>query len=698
MKEISKNLGKAILITTAFLIVVGATMPFVYDMNDDLYMRAFVSGAYIGRPDAHMIFMGYPLGVVLSILYRIRRNIDWYGVYLIFCHFFCLALCLYRMISLKKSRRLQIVGVVGFLLTFSAIWLFRAVVLTFTTTAAILCATTIFWYASVDFSRNKIFEYGILALLVGLDFCTRSKMAYMMVPLAGVVFLYKNREHGQWREWRNWKPAVLVLLLLGVLVLVERMAYQGADWRYYDRFNTLRSDLFDYYGFPEYKENEEFYQSIGMSEDLETAIEQYSLILDERINAESLQAMKDKSVEIRREKALGEELLRTARVIVSNWFSLEYFPLNYAGMLLGILLAVYLVQRKDWLSLAWYGFAWFALLCVWFYLAYQGRFPARIGFSLHIFAFMIETSFLWILYHEGRLHCSRWLYCAGLVVIAAGAVYGFLTTSRYAHSAYSKNESYHEVLDYCEARNTNFYFMDVFSFSLYTDNFQLFLPSNEKNYMRFGDWMAYSPLYYEKLSHNGITNIVDALVHKDNVYLIARDDADIQYLKRYMKEQNSRYTYVVSDVIQKDGFIFYVYQWKEAPEGEAELPQGLVSEVTCPSNEELSGDMLDDDIATGWYCDSQKEGTEIIVTLSKEAKVSGIRLDVSDYADAARNLRVYASSDGEVWNELAAANVSLITWQFDPVVCRYLKLQLGEGEDNLQWKWAIQEMTVLGVQ
>lgn len=537
-----------------------------------------------------------------------------------------------------------------------------------------------------------------MILSTALSVCIRKEMAFMMLPIAGSVFWFKNRNHGNWKCWKNWIPVAVVFSVFSALLLLDVLAYQSQGWKEYRQFNAARTGIFDYYDFPSYEENKDFYDSIGIDETIETAMEEYSLILDDRINTETFLAIEQQGKTLWNNRSFMQRAGETLRIFLQNWFSFEYFPLNYIVMLVGSSLLFIMLKQKDRVVLYWYCIAWLVIDCLWIYLCYRGRFPARIGYSMHIFAFMMEMSFLWILHKEGCLVISKVFWRGALVCILLCSIYQGTTTYQYSHNAHQKNKSYRTVLKYCEDRNTNFYFMDVFSFSLYTDNFQLFLPSNEKNYMRFGDWMSYSPLYYEKLSHNDIHKIAEDLIHRDDIYLITRDDVDIQYLKRYMKSLNPKYTYHVADVIQEDGFLFYVYKWFEADSSQAELSSERISEIIASSDTASCSNVIDDNIATGWYCDSQIEGEEVVIRLKERETITGVRLDVTDYADSPKNLKIYTSLDGNVWSEQEIENQLNMTFRFSPAECNYVKLQLGDGEDYVQWRWSIQELTLLGVE
>ena len=50
-------------------------------INDDWGMYSILSGAYLGYPDAHVMFFLYPLSWLLCKLYELCSFIPWYGLF-----------------------------------------------------------------------------------------------------------------------------------------------------------------------------------------------------------------------------------------------------------------------------------------------------------------------------------------------------------------------------------------------------------------------------------------------------------------------------------------------------------------------------------------------------------------------------------------------------------------------------------------
>ena len=115
---------------------------------------------------------------------------------------------------------------------------------------------------------------------------------------------------------------------------------------------------------------------------------------------------------------------------------------------------------------------------------------------------------------------------------------------------------------YCNSHANNFYFVDVFSISNYEGGYHYnFFNKNEYvNFAMLGDWMGYSPLFWQKLNDKGITNIQDSIFEEDNIYVIASTDRDMSF----MEKLRDNVTCKVVDTIQSSrGVVYNVYQLTE---------------------------------------------------------------------------------------------------------------------------------------
>ena len=78
------SIGIVLAIVLIFYINIVRKYGIIYQMNDDIVLRAISSGKYTGEPSFYMIFSGFPYSTLLVLLYRITNKIDWYGIVMIF--------------------------------------------------------------------------------------------------------------------------------------------------------------------------------------------------------------------------------------------------------------------------------------------------------------------------------------------------------------------------------------------------------------------------------------------------------------------------------------------------------------------------------------------------------------------------------------------------------------------------------------
>ncbi len=78
---------------------------------------------------------------------------------------------------------------------------------------------------------------------------------------------------------------------LGILILysIDSFAYRSTEWKSFRAFFDARTNLYDFYGIPDYDRNEEFYQSIGLSRESYTLLQNYNFALDDSIDESLLE-------------------------------------------------------------------------------------------------------------------------------------------------------------------------------------------------------------------------------------------------------------------------------------------------------------------------------------------------------------------------------------------------------------------------
>ena len=122
-KRLNMNFIVSLVLTLAIILLAGLFGDYYFDLNDDVLMKDILSGAYTGTPAGHNIQMLYPISLFISLLYRIGVNIDWYGIFLCACQYFCFGVLIYesvlRVCGLGKKvvvAALEVLAILGFFL------------------------------------------------------------------------------------------------------------------------------------------------------------------------------------------------------------------------------------------------------------------------------------------------------------------------------------------------------------------------------------------------------------------------------------------------------------------------------------------------------------------------------------------------------------------------------------------------------
>ena len=517
----------SILIAAACCIFFYKHFPIFYDINDDTTMRNIASGAYTGEPDGHVVFIKYALGCVISGLYGLISSIDWYGTVLFSLHFICLMFVICRVMkALREKSKL--------LLCLSGVIIFIMIDISnivsnfqFTTTAAVCGATALFLFISMpkgQQSKDFVLSCLPIGFLVTVSFCIRDKVLLMMVPAAIVVWIYRMIEEkdtkGAVRRYIVFCFSVMAALL--AVVLVERAAYSSEEWKDYRKFNSARSEILDYYGYPDYETHQEAYDKIGISK------EEYDLLINNTLNFSSELTMQ-KYIELAvyskavYEKAnpiterLGESVKNTiyytmnimasgkTSIVLIIYFFLLLFGLIHKRYKMVLSLIIIFVCRE----------------AVYLYPIMLNRFLPRIYDSLLLCDYAVAAGYL---LHSGVLHKLA-LPKNKISSMTVAVILGMIGVSTYL-SYYDYRNAGGEDVDgivneYCTKNKLNGrYLLDSSGFTVGRDNFVFRSESPYINYLTMYGWSCNSELYLEKAEKMNMKERDSALLDED-VFLIA---------------------------------------------------------------------------------------------------------------------------------------------------------------------------------
>lgn len=521
-----RNLLLSAAICGLFLLLAVFTIPFSFEVNDDVTMISILNGSYTGTPDGHAIFIGYPLAWLISKCYSTGISICWYKWIMLFICFFAAASLLYRLLN-RFPKHLILLSCIT-IGSLSAVWLTCIMRFTYSTCGAFLAVTTILCYALQP--KEDDLKPGCLInilLLYLLTYNLRDYFGYLAIPFLGVIWLCKyNRT--MFTQKKCWLIPLAALLCLGASLGIDGLAYRG--WTDYFTYNDERCYLQDYYHFPGYSEHEEVLQSFGYDKAEYYTISHYDYCLLEDFGPEHILELAAYARSLESEPTLSETLAKTvkqtAKYVLAD--DLEHItPLEALSLVLPLFLAaaaIGLSVRDRKLYVIFPALLLFGLACSWLLIGYQGRFPTRVEESLRLLNIGSSLAGLTLLFTQRPVRFAnhtlqRLLSCVLCVLFLAAGVWGWFST-RERQSNFSPARS--EYLSYVAEHPENIYIRETRSTTVGSSQKLTEFPRATVNLLPSGSWTVYSPLYYEKLEALGLEAVNRDTLLQDNVYLIVR--------------------------------------------------------------------------------------------------------------------------------------------------------------------------------
>lgn len=530
--------------------VMACFFDFYYDLNDDVMMKDIMSGVYTGVPDGHNMQTLYPLGALISFMYRLCGEIPWYGLFLFLCQFGCFWLFGTRLMTVLAAgwgkeqtkqglRPLWRAAVV--LLTTLLMWgmvLTHLLHIQYTITCAMLSSTAIFWFYTTpekDTAREFVLQNLPAVLLVLTAYMLRSEMLLLTLPFIGLAGLFRWAFCPKSFSSENLLRygGIACAIAVGMLLLwgMDACAYGSPQWRDFREFFGARTTVYDFY--PEMITEEQYsglLEETGVSDTQQALLKSYNFGLDGQMDTELMRAVAESAQEhIGAQKdwgAIFREQLGEYRYRLCHAEDAPYNLLLFWLYAASLLLCLY-GRRIEIL--------WQLLLlavtrtAVWMFILMRGRSPERITHSLYLTELAFLAGFLlWHLYREERQQklpagiCRAGAGILGAVLLlnCRDAVLQTMQEQEYRMSVCAEADA---IDTYCRAHPDNFYMEEVYSTVSFSQKIWGNPCTEYANYDIMGGWMCGSPLYEEKLQRAGISSVEEALLEREDVFLLVSD-------------------------------------------------------------------------------------------------------------------------------------------------------------------------------
>ena len=538
-----ENLTASLLMTVAVFAVFSSGWDFYYDLNDDVLIKDVLSGVYSGSPSGYTMQLLYPLGFVLSVLYR-ALSLPVFGIFLVLCQFGAVWAVGYQSAECCRTRK----GKAAALISEAILWIsafgMHLVYIQYTVTAGMLAAAALFWILTAK--RRRWFAL----VLYWLAFCLRTEIALLLLPLACVAGLCALV-----REWKKEREAVRYFSLFGILILgmgalyaADAAAYSAPEWKQFRQFFDDRTALYDYrLDFVEqYEENRAVYEKLGISQERQQLLANYNFGADDEMDAAMMHRLAQEASAAQEKPDFKKELsVAVWRLAYENWFGKGDAPFNLLWLGMGLLLCAFFCMERR------FGRIWQPLLggacgtALWLYLLLQGRMVERVTHPLYLAQILL---FAGMLFAESRAADAAKLRAADAEAWSLGLAAGMCAitglaclpgaVSRIEAEAARREEvnaANEAVMDYCRAHPKTLYLEDVYSTVAYSEKL---MTDRDKpfNYDLLGGWLVKSPLTSRKLSTFGFSSMGEAVRAGEGVNILAEEGSDMSWLKEFFTD------------------------------------------------------------------------------------------------------------------------------------------------------------------
>lgn len=527
-------MNKSISNKTSLVIIVGVCVYFyiisklcepIFSTCDDAIFRDIISGNYTGQPDAHAIFVAYPLSFIISRLYMVNGSIEWYG--LIWSLLVIISACLVlTVLSQILNSRVTKVLFGGFVLVciFTPIFLVQQ----FTVLAGVLCGTATFLVL-----LDKKYVPVILFIIA---YNVRKEVFYIAIPIVCFFIIWLNYKRLLNKEYKkalfNIGYYILVLTMIsGIGMGCQKIAYSSNQWKDYKKNDTARFKLYDYYDLDS-KRNQSIIESLKLPKDKEYLIKTCRLYLDGNITYSDLNRVRKELKKERYKNINGIKIL--IKLIKMNIKDYWYFNIIIWGMIIYIFFVVR--SKKHIFLLA----AELAREMAYFYLLYIGRLPERVYVGIAL----IPLLGLLAISSEAKGPKNKTIYSVASITAIVLCTYGICCAQiNHRHYMISHYQADNEkVISFCKKNKSNYYFIDM-----PTNQYVLKNKNEADNVCIISLYLNKSPLMNRFTYDLGHRDLSETLL-KEQKYRLITAEKNFQDLKKYF---DYKYSYSCIKVVER---------------------------------------------------------------------------------------------------------------------------------------------------
>lgn len=567
-----------LVIIAGFLLVVIYGRP-VFAINDDLGLYSVLTGAYLGYPDAHVSFMEYPFSWAIALLYRLYDGLPWYGLIMEGLLLSCILSSAGRLLGIMDRSEMKtaekVIVAALFILAWYGMLLMAILRLQYTVVAGACSATALFLFVTSDDTqsgRKFLWQNTGTVIYALLAESIRPEMMLMLLGFAGMLWTGRLG----YRLAVTKKCALYVkryLALLGIffaglaaVLLCSRIAYGSREWQDFRQIDRCRVSMFDYYGYPSYEENEEYFVQNGIDRASYEAVKDTQMYPGRNLSVAQWKAVEKLAKTIYdRNHPLKERMAKIFPTWRESMQSELLSPCNQIVLTGYILcLLILLISRKREYTVMILCMLAARMIC-WSALVYRGRYPDRIVLSMFFMEFAVLTGMMLCMLPDILTKMKRVIPVTAAILLGGILVYCNVKNLYGIRHEYNEEQKqcWSALKSYCLERPGNLYIWTGGSCTLYyyyDEPFSTELTAYENEILMPSGHMM-NPNTTEKLAQWGINDLMEAIVQDHRIFLIYQEGtlSDDNSLLTYYRNQYDSFYYKLVDTFQAGNVTYEVY-------------------------------------------------------------------------------------------------------------------------------------------
>lgn len=544
-------------------------------INDDWGMYSALSGAYLGYPDAHVLFFLYPLSWGLSRLYALCSFIPWYGIFQHAVQVICLYAIFHRSMQIWQRHgeadpfwkpALTIASILFLIVDLNVLSEAQ-----YTTTAGLAAAAAVFCFITTRINnRVGSFLWGNFPTFIfaWLSYSMRQNIFYLMLPMAGTLWIAKwviAARNGCVNTARKLLSFALILGAgMGILYGCNAVAYSAQEWKDFRQINHYRERVGDFYTWPEYGECSDALTQLGITEEAYMYRKSGAPYIGHGMTVEDWKQMHDIARECYLARTDFTKRLKNVAIGTLSVFLYEdgMQPANFLALLLMAATLFLILLHRNYNALTVFALYFAGRSVSWVYVLYEGRFPKRIIQPLITMDYAVLFGIL-LGFNLIRMEHSRRYAIIFPVVAALSAGSLVMTKNNIDANYHAHQETWERLKAYCHAHPGNLYIWTYASGTLehYCESpFDLTLDTyNNFVYTNWG--VILNPNTRTKLEKYGVEDFGQDLVDSDCTYFILQE---APYNNEHPVIMYFRHTYnvgcEVTDTFTAGDTTYMVYQ------------------------------------------------------------------------------------------------------------------------------------------